>query len=71
MAQKHNPSEAERELMAYADELRILRHAQRLAEIAGCARATQALEAALLDIAHKEAGGSVDRSPPSIKSGSR
>jgi hypothetical protein len=71
MAQKHKPSQAERELLAYADELGILRQAQHLAEIAGCARATQALQAALLDIAHKEADGSlIGRSLPSKKNGS-
>jgi hypothetical protein len=58
MAHNQKPSQAERELQAYADELGILQHAQHLAEIAGCARATQALESALLDIAQMSVGGS-------------
>ena len=59
MVQNHKPSQAERELQAYADEFSILQHAQHLAEIAGCARATKALEAALLDIAQTSVDGSI------------
>jgi hypothetical protein len=59
MVQNHKPSHAERELQAYADELVILQHAQHLAEIAGCARATQALQSALLDIAQNSADGTL------------
>ena len=61
MVQNHKPSQAERELQAYADELNILQHAQHLAEIAGCARATQALQAALLDIAQTTADDTLTR----------
>ena len=64
MVQNHKPSQAERELQAYADELSILHHAQHLAEIAGCARATKALESALLDIAQTSVDGSITRSLP-------
>jgi hypothetical protein len=59
MAQNQKPTEAERELQAYGDELGILKHAQRLAEIAGCARATKALQSALLEIERKAADGAV------------
>ena len=61
MAQKHKLSQAERELLAYADELGILRQAQHLAEIAGCARATKALQTALLDIAQTTADDTLTR----------
>ncbi len=59
MVQNHKPSQAERELQAYADELSILQHAQHLAEIAGCARATKALQTALQDIAQTTVEGSI------------
>jgi hypothetical protein len=61
MVQNHKPSQAERELQAYADELSILQHAQHLAEIAGCARATKALETALLDIAQTSVDATLTR----------
>ena len=61
MVQNHKPSQAERELQAYADELSILQHAQHLVEIAGCARATKALQTALLDIAQTSVDGSLTR----------
>ncbi len=50
MAHKPKPTEAERELKAYGHEQGILHHAKQLADIAGCARAIKALQAALLDI---------------------
>jgi hypothetical protein len=59
VAHNRKPTEAERELQAYADELSIMKHAQRLADIAGCARATKALHSALLDIERKAADGAV------------
>ena len=44
---------------SYADELGIMKHAQRLADIAGCARATTALHSALLNMERKAADGAV------------
>ena len=56
---REKPTKAECELKAYGYEQSILHHAQQLADIAGCARAINALQSALLDIERKAANGSV------------
>lgn len=63
MPNNRKSTEAERELQAYTDELGIMKHAQRLAEIAGCARATQVLQSALLAIEHKGGDGAAKPEP--------